>query len=110
MGDRINLGKVVPTSYPRYSPVADDDDWYEPPLCEAGKKILRAEFFRTLRSSVDDECARMILESEDENGETFFNKAMEDFLEASDFQRGCKWNDDDIRLSIGRILKERLSI
>lgn len=79
-------------------------------LSEIGKNILRAEFFRALRNSVDDECAIKLLDSENEDGETFIDRAMEDFLGASDFQEGGRWNDDDIRLSIGRILKERLNI
>jgi hypothetical protein len=66
--------------------------------------------FRMLTSTVDDECARRILDSENEDGETFIDRAMEDFLGASDFQEKGRWNDDDIRLSIGRILKERLNI
>lgn len=75
-----------------------------------GKDILRAEFFRMLRNSMDDECAIKLLDSENKDGETFIDNAIEDFLEASDFQEKGRWNDDDIRLSIGRILKERLNI
>ena len=79
-------------------------------MSEIGKNILRAEFFRMLTSTVDDECARRILDSENKDGETFIDNAIEDFLGASDFQEKGRWNDDDIRLSIGRVLKERLNI
>mgnify|MGYP001225561129 FL=1 len=79
-------------------------------LKDIGRRILQEEFSRKLRSSMDDECARKLLNSKDGSGKTFVDSAIEDFLETSDFKENARWNNDDIRLSIGRVLRERFEI
>lgn len=64
-----------------------------------------------MRSATSSEYARYILEQEDDvTGNTFMKDIIENVMETSAWEdEGC-YNDDDIRLAIGRELLARLGI
>lgn len=64
-----------------------------------------------MRSATSSEYARYILEQYDETSEqTFMNAVIVDVMETSAWEDEGYYNDDDIRLAIGRELKARLGI
>lgn len=75
------------------------------------KKIIENEIRMIMQNAVSSEYARYILEHENEETEsTFIDDVIEDVMCASAWDEEGYYNDDDIRLSIGRILMERMSI
>ena len=64
-----------------------------------------------MRSAASSEYARYILEQYDEASEqTFMNAVIVDVMETSAWEDEGYYNDDDIRLAIGRELMARLGI
>ena len=64
-----------------------------------------------MRSATSSEYARYILEQYDETSEqTFMNAVIVDVMETSAWEDEGYYNDDDIRLAIGRELMARLGI
>ena len=75
------------------------------------KKIIENEIRMIIQSAVSSEYARHILEHENEETEnTFMDDVIEDVMCASAWDEEGYYNDDDIRLSIGRVLIDRLGI
>ena len=75
------------------------------------KKIIENEVEMILRNAVGSQYARYILEHENEKtGIIFMEDVIEDVMCASAWDDKEYYNDDDIRLSIGRIFIERLGI
>lgn len=75
------------------------------------REYLRWNIRRILQSSVSDEYVSYILAHEsEETDSTLLNDVMEDVMETSAWDDAGYYNDDDIRLSIGRIIMERLGI
>ena len=80
------------------------------------KKIIENEIRMILMSSVSSEYVRYILESieTDEEygytGNTFMEDVINDVMCSSAWDEEGYWNYDDIRLSIGRVLMDRLGI
>jgi hypothetical protein len=75
------------------------------------KKIIENEIRMIIQSAVSSEYARYILEHENEETEnTFMDDVIEDVMCASAWDEEGYYNDDDIRLSIGRVLIDRLGI
>lgn len=75
------------------------------------KKIIENEIRIIIQSAVSSEYARYILEHENEETEnTFMDDVIEDVMCASAWDEEGYYNDDDIRLSIGRVLIDRLGI
>ena len=75
------------------------------------KKLIGLEITQIMRMSVGSEYARYILEDKGEDGKsTIMEDVIDDVLCASAWEdEGC-YNDDDIRLAIGRVLIDRLGI
>ena len=64
-----------------------------------------------MRSATSSEYVRYILEQYDETSEqTFMNAVIVDVMETSAWEDEGYYNDDDIRLAIGRELMARLGI
>ena len=75
------------------------------------KKIIENKIRMIIQSAVSSEYARYILEHENEETEnTFMDDVIEDVMCASDWDEEGYYNNDDIRLSIGRVLIDRLGI
>lgn len=75
------------------------------------KKIIENEIRIIMYNAVSSEYARYILEHENEETEnTFMDDVIDDVICASAWDEEGYYNDDDIRLAIGRIFMERLGI
>ena len=80
------------------------------------RKIIENEIRIILMGAISSEYVRYILEyaKEDENGEqigeTFIDDVIEDVICSSAWDDEGYYNEDDIRLSIGRVLIDRLGI
>lgn len=75
------------------------------------KKIIENKIRMIIQSAVSSEYARYILEHENEEAEnTFMDDVIEDVMCASAWDEEGYYNNDDIRLSIGRVLIDRLGI
>jgi len=74
-------------------------------------RVAKNKIRMVMRNSVSDEYARYILEHKSaETESTFMDEVIEDVICSSAWdEEGC-YNDDDIRLSIGRVLMERLGV
>lgn len=77
---------------------------------EINTKDFRREVDEILRSAVSTEYVSDILNSEDESGVTFLDEVKSDVEETSAWEEEGYYNDDDIRLAIGRTLLSRLGI
>lgn len=80
------------------------------------RKIIENEIRIILMGAISSEYVRYILEyaEEDENGEqigeTFIDDVIEDVICSSAWDDEGYYNEDDIRISIGRVLIDRLGI
>ena len=80
------------------------------------KKIIENEIRMIMQSAVSSEYARYILEDRERDegynyiGNTFMEDVVEDVMCSSAWDDEGYYNDDDIRLSIGRVLIDRLGI
>jgi len=75
------------------------------------KKIIENEIRMIMQNAVSSEYARYILEHENEETESMFmDDVIDDVMCASAWDEEGYYNDDDIRLSIGRVLMDRLGI
>ena len=73
------------------------------------KKIIENKIRVILQNAVSSEYARCILEHEKAKS-TFIDDVIDDVMLTSAWGEERCYNDDDIRLSIGRIFMERLGI
>ena len=75
------------------------------------KKILEIEIEQIMRNAASSDYARYIMKSRVEWDErTFMEAVIDDVMETSAWDDEGYYNDDDIRLAIGRVLIERLEI
>ena len=75
------------------------------------RKEIEARVCMIMMHSASNEYTRYILEHEnEETGSTFMNDVIDDVMCASAWEDEGYYNDDDIRLAIGRIFMERLGI
>ena len=76
------------------------------------KKIIENEIRMIMQNAVSSEYARYILEDKGEDGEenSFMEDVIDDVMCASAWDEEGYYNDDDIRLAIGRVFMDRLGI
>lgn len=75
------------------------------------KKLIEIEITQVMRSAVGSDYARYILDDKGEDGETtIMEEVIDDVMCASAWEDEGFYNDDDIRLAIGRVLMDRLGI
>lgn len=74
------------------------------------KKLIEHRITMILMNAVSSEYTRDILEHENEQQDTFMEDVVEDVMCASGWDEEGYYNDDDIRLAIGRVFMERLNI
>lgn len=85
-------------------------------MTKEDRKIIEGEIRMILMHSVSSDYVRYILEhtGEDEDGDevgtTILEDVIEDVMCSSAWDDEGYYNDDDIRLSIGRVLIDRLGI
>ena len=73
------------------------------------KKMIEREITDIMTDSVSSDYARYILESKKKR-RTFMDDVIDDVMCASAWEDEGYYNDDDIRLAIGRVLMDRLGI
>lgn len=75
------------------------------------RKEVEVLVHKIMRSAVSSDYARYILEHENEETEnTFMDDVIDDVMCSSAWDDEGYYNDDDIRLAIGRVLIDRLGI
>ena len=75
------------------------------------KKRIEYEIYELMKYVTSDDYARYILEHEnDETENTFMDDVIIDVMETSAWDDEGYYNEDDIRLAIGRVLIDRLGI
>lgn len=75
------------------------------------KREIEREIYQIMRSATGSDYARCILEDKGEEEEyTFMEDVIEDVKCASAWEDEGYYNEDDIRLAIGRVLIDRLGI
>lgn len=80
------------------------------------KKLIEIEISQVMRNAVGSDYARYILEERERDeeynyiGNTFMDDVIEDVMHSSAWDDEGYYNDDDIRLAIGRVLMDRLGI
>ena len=83
-------------------------------MCNMNKeeqKLIENNIRMIMMGAVSSEYARYILEQEsDETERTFMEDVIDDVMCTSAWAEEGYYNDDDIRLSIGRIFMERMGI
>lgn len=71
---------------------------------------MQANILYHLSLSMDDDAAIKIADSKMKNGETVMEAIMDDIKTSSDWEDNGHYNDDDVRLAIGRVLMNRLGV
>lgn len=80
-------------------------------MTKTERKEIEFEVSEIMRSAVSSEYARCILEQKDDvTGNTFMEDVIKNVMETSAWEDEGYYNDDDIRLAIGRELMARLGI
>ena len=74
------------------------------------EKQIEYEVTEIMRSAISSEYARYILEHKNEYGNTLMEDIIQNVLETSAWENEVYYNEDDIRLAIGRELMSRLGI
>ena len=80
------------------------------------KRNIEREIYQIMRSATGSDYARCILEDKEKDeeygytGNTFMEDVIENVLETSAWDDDGYYNEDDIRLAIGRVLIDRLGI
>ena len=75
------------------------------------KKLIEIEIAQVMRNAVSSDYARYILEDKGvDDDRTFMEAVIDDVMYASSWADDGFYNDDDIRLAIGRVLMDRLDI
>lgn len=75
------------------------------------RKEIEINVYMIMMKAASSEYARYILEQEDhETEETFMDAVIRDVMESSAWDDEGYYNDDDIRLAIGRELMGRLGV
>lgn len=72
---------------------------------------LQLDIIRVMKLGISDDYVSNILTTQDSGtGETLVNNIMRNVLETSAWKENKTYNDDDIRLAIGRELSTRLGL
>lgn len=75
------------------------------------KKLIELEIRNRIQYAVGSDYVRYILEDKGEEDKcTFVEDVIDDVMCSSAWDEEGYYNDDDIRLSIGRVLMDRLGI
>ena len=74
------------------------------------KMDMQATILYHLSLSMDDDAAIKVADSKMKNGETVMEAVMDDIKTSSAWEDDGHYNDDDVRLAIGRVLMARLNI
>lgn len=79
-------------------------------MSKEDRKIIENEITQIMRSAVSSDYVKYILEEEGEDGFTFMDDVIADVITSSAWEDDGDYNDDDIRLAIGRVFMSRMEI
>ena len=82
-------------------------------MTKAQRKELEQEITAILCGAVSSDYSRYILryrDIEDDDGDTIMDDIVDDVLSSSAWDDEGYYNDDDIRLAIGRVIMRRIGI
>lgn len=74
------------------------------------RKEIEMQISRIMTNAISSDYVRHILEHENKKGKTFIDDVIDDVMCTSAWEDEGYYNEDDIRLAIGRVLEERLNI
>ena len=74
------------------------------------KKAIENEIRMIMLKAVSDDYVGYILEHKNKNGKTFMEDVIEDVMETSAWNTEGYYNEDDIRLAIGRVMINTMNI
>ena len=74
------------------------------------KMDMQATILYHLSLAMDDEAAIKVADATNHKGETVMESVMEDIMTSSDWENNGHYNDDDVRLAIGRVFMNRFGI
>lgn len=74
------------------------------------RKEIEILINQIMTNAISSDYVRHILEHENEKGKTFIDDVIDDVMCASAWEDEGYYNEDDIRLAIGRVFEERLDI
>ena len=71
---------------------------------------MQANILYHLNLAIGEEAAMKLVDAKVTNGETLMDAVMEDIKTSSDWEENGHYNDDDVRLAIGRVMMKQLHI
>ena len=74
------------------------------------RMYLQATILYILSQSMDDDMAIRVADTKDRRGITFMDAVIKDVAETSAWEAEGVYNDDDIRLAVGRVFADRLGV
>ena len=80
-------------------------------MSKEDRKIIENEITQMMQNAVSSDYARYILESKGyDDDRHFMDAVIDDVMDSSAWHDEGYYNDDDIRLAIGRVMMERMEI
>ena len=83
-------------------------------MCKINREeeiVIENVIYLIMRKAVGNDYARCIMEDKDnETKNTFTKDVIENVIRCSNWENKSYYNDDDVRLAIGRVLIDRLGI
>ena len=71
---------------------------------------MQATILYHLSLAMDDDAAIRVADSVNKKGETVMEAIVDDIKTSSDWDNDGHYNDDDVRLAIGRVLMARIGV
>ena len=71
---------------------------------------MQAKILYHLSLAMGEKAAMKLVDTKVTKGETLMDAVMEDITTSSDWEENGHYNDDDVRLAIGRIMMKQLHI
>ena len=71
---------------------------------------MEATILYHLTLTMDDEAAIKVADSKNSKGVSVMEDVIDDIKTSSDWENDGHYNDDDVRLAIGRVLMSRLGV
>ena len=79
-------------------------------MSENAKKTIEALAKKMMSESISDDYINQILNHQNDSKETFIDAVVRDVMETSAWQEEKYFNEDDVKLAIGREFVARLGI
>lgn len=79
-------------------------------LVGTDRMYMQATILYILSQSMDDDTAIRIADTTDRHGVTLMDAVIKDITESSEWEATGEYNDDDVRLAVGRVMSTRLGL